>query len=93
MPLGTTEILIIVLAIVVLFGATRLPKAARSLGQSMRIFRAETKGLRSEEETAQQAEQGSSQAPAQQQAIPPAQQKPQVAPPLEQSQGHPDSPR
>ena len=93
MPLGTTEILIIVLAIVVLFGATRLPKAARSLGQSMRIFRAETKGLRSDEETAQQAERGSSQSPAQQQAIPPAPQQPQVAPPLEQSQGRPDTSR
>ncbi len=93
MPLGTTEILIIVLAIVVLFGATRLPKAARSLGQSMRIFRAETKGLRSDEETTRQAEQESPQAPAQQQAIPPAQQGPQVAPPLEQSQGRPDNSR
>jgi sec-independent protein translocase protein TatA len=30
----------------VLFGAKRLPGAARSLGQSMRIFKSETKGLR-----------------------------------------------
>jgi sec-independent protein translocase protein TatA len=30
---------------VLLFGAKRLPDAARSLGRSMRILKAETKGL------------------------------------------------
>lgn len=39
------ELLIILLIIVVLFGAKRLPDAARSVGRSMRIFKAETKGL------------------------------------------------
>jgi sec-independent protein translocase protein TatA len=39
--------LILVLAVgVVLFGSKKLPGAARSLGQSLRIFKAETKGLR-----------------------------------------------
>ena len=37
-------ILIAVLA-VLLFGAKRLPDAARSLGRSMRILKAETRGL------------------------------------------------
>jgi sec-independent protein translocase protein TatA len=46
--LGKPEILILLIVILVLFGAKRLPGAARSLGQSMRIFKAETKGLRSD---------------------------------------------
>lgn len=40
-----SEWLIIVLLVVLLFGAKRLPDAARSLGRSLRIFKAETKGL------------------------------------------------
>jgi len=39
------ELLILVLVVVILFGAKRLPDAARSVGRSMRIFKAETKGL------------------------------------------------
>jgi sec-independent protein translocase protein TatA len=39
------EWLILVLVVVLLFGARRLPDAARSLGRSLRIFKAETKGL------------------------------------------------
>jgi sec-independent protein translocase protein TatA len=49
--LGKPEILILLIVILVLFGARRLPGAARSLGQSLRIFKAETKGLRSEDAT------------------------------------------
>ncbi|MGH3938478.1 MAG: Sec-independent protein translocase subunit TatA [Pseudonocardiaceae bacterium] len=81
---GGWEILLILGVLVLLFGATRLPTAARSLGQSMRIFKAETKGLRSDddEETAQG---GPRQAPPQQvspQQVPPQQgfQPPQPAP-------------
>jgi sec-independent protein translocase protein TatA len=37
--------LIIILLVVLLFGAKRLPDAARSIGRSLRIFKAETKGL------------------------------------------------
>jgi sec-independent protein translocase protein TatA len=43
--LGTAEILIIAAIILLLFGAKRLPDAARSVGRSLRIFKAETKGL------------------------------------------------
>jgi len=50
--LGKPEILILLIVILVLFGAKRLPGAARSLGQSMRIFKAETKGLRSDDAAA-----------------------------------------
>ena len=39
------ELLILILIIVLLFGAKRMPEAARSLGRSLRIFKAETKGL------------------------------------------------
>lgn len=40
-----SELLILVLLVVILFGAKRLPDAARGLGRSLRIFKAETKGL------------------------------------------------
>jgi sec-independent protein translocase protein TatA len=39
------EFLIIVALILLLFGAKRLPDAARGLGRSLRIFKAETKAL------------------------------------------------
>jgi sec-independent protein translocase protein TatA len=37
--LGPTEIIVIVLAIVLLFGATKLPQLAKALGQSKRAFK------------------------------------------------------
>ena len=43
---GWPHLLIIVAVFVLLFGAKRLPDAARSVGKSMKIFKAETKGLR-----------------------------------------------
>ena len=39
------HIIILVVVFMVLFGARKLPGAAQSLGQSLRIFKAETKGL------------------------------------------------
>ena len=39
------HVAILVVVLVLLFGAKRLPDAARSLGRSMRILKAETKGL------------------------------------------------
>jgi len=39
------HIAVIVVVLVLLFGAKRLPDAARSLGRSLRIIKAETKGL------------------------------------------------
>jgi sec-independent protein translocase protein TatA len=39
------HIILLVVVIVVIFGSKRLPDAARSLGRSMRIMKAETKGL------------------------------------------------
>lgn len=43
--------LLVALAGILLFGAKRLPDSARSLGRSMRILKAETKGLRDDEVT------------------------------------------
>jgi sec-independent protein translocase protein TatA len=39
------HIAVLVVLLVLLFGAKRLPDAARSLGRSMRILKAETRGL------------------------------------------------
>jgi len=47
--LGPPEIIIIAIVIFALFGYKKLPDAARSVGRSMRIFKAETKGMREED--------------------------------------------
>jgi sec-independent protein translocase protein TatA len=43
------EGLLVLLVVLLLFGSKRLPDAARSLGRSMRILKAETKGLREDD--------------------------------------------
>lgn len=43
--LGTTELLIILAVLVLLFGATKLPELARGSGRALRIFKAETREL------------------------------------------------
>ncbi len=53
---GGWELVLIVLVIMVLFGAKRLPDAARSLGRSLRIIKAETKGLVDDDDVAEKAE-------------------------------------
>jgi sec-independent protein translocase protein TatA len=50
MNLGPTEILLILLVVVLLFGAKKLPELARGSGRALRIFKAETKGLMDEDE-------------------------------------------
>ena len=47
--LGPTEILLILLVLVLLFGAKKLPELARGSGRALRIFKAETKGLMDDE--------------------------------------------
>ncbi|MDP2775472.1 MAG: Sec-independent protein translocase subunit TatA [Nocardioides sp.] len=49
MPQGA-EWLIILAIVILVFGAAKLPALARSTGQSLRIFKAETKGLRDDDE-------------------------------------------
>jgi sec-independent protein translocase protein TatA len=54
MNFGTTEIILIVAVLFLLFGATRLPQLAKSLGQSRKAFK---EGMREaeEEEAVEQA--------------------------------------
>ena len=40
------HILILLIVVIVLFGAKRLPDSARSLGRSMRIFKSEMKDMK-----------------------------------------------
>lgn len=44
-----SHILILLLVVLVLFGAKRLPDSARSLGKSMRIFKSELKEMKQDE--------------------------------------------
>nr|WP_028654922.1 MULTISPECIES: twin-arginine translocase TatA/TatE family subunit [unclassified Nocardioides] len=48
MPQGA-EWLIILAIVILVFGAAKLPDLARGTGQALRIFKAETKGLRDDE--------------------------------------------
>lgn len=48
--LGPPEIILILVVLVLLFGAKRLPDAARSLGRSMRIFKSEVKEMRGDDQ-------------------------------------------
>lgn len=45
MRLGGWELLVVLLIVLLLFGTSRLPTLARSVGRSMKIFRSEVKGL------------------------------------------------
>lgn len=52
--LGPTELLVILVIVLVLFGGAKLPKLARSLGQAKNEFEAGTKeGTRPEDEIEQ----------------------------------------
>lgn len=68
-------VLIVLLLALLIFGAKRLPDSARSLGRSLRILKAETKGLRDDEPSATQVTQ-----------LPPAQPVPPVQPVTEPAQ-------
>lgn len=50
--IGALEITLIILVLVLLFGAKKLPELARGSGRALRIFKAETKGLMDDDETA-----------------------------------------
>ena len=55
MSLSPWELLLIALVVFALFGYKKLPDAARSVGRSMRIFKAETKSM-SEDDVQTRAE-------------------------------------
>ena len=46
------ELVLILLVILLVFGSKRLPDSARALGRSLRILKAETKGLRDDDQPA-----------------------------------------
>ncbi|MGS2615718.1 Sec-independent protein translocase subunit TatA [Micromonospora sp. LZ34] len=72
------HIAVLVVVLILLFGAKRLPDAARSLGRSLRIIKAETKSLQDDDrDLAEKAD-----AQAGYQPLPPqvGQQAPQQAP-------------
>jgi sec-independent protein translocase protein TatA len=48
--IGPPEIILIILVLVLLFGAKKLPELARGSGRALRIFKAETKGLMDDDE-------------------------------------------
>jgi sec-independent protein translocase protein TatA len=56
------HIAVLVVVLVLLFGAKRLPDAARSLGRSLRIIKAETRGL-ADDDVASKAEAQSARKP------------------------------
>jgi sec-independent protein translocase protein TatA len=78
-------LIILIVAVIVIFGSKRLPDAARGIGRSLRIFKAETKGLMTDDSgqptTAQQ--QPAAQPVVQQPIAPPVAQPP-LAPPVAQ---------
>jgi sec-independent protein translocase protein TatA len=47
--LGAPELILILLAILLLFGYKKLPDASRSLGRSLRIFKGEMKGMKDDD--------------------------------------------
>jgi len=78
-----SHLLIVLVVLVLLFGSAKLPKLAKSLGESMRIFKKEAQKLQHDDPAAagQQAVQGTPQQQAVQQ--PPAQPPlPAPAPPV-----------
>jgi TatA/E family protein of Tat protein translocase len=44
-----SHILLLLIVVVLLFGAKRLPDSARSLGKSMRIFKSEMKEMKADD--------------------------------------------
>lgn len=48
--IGAPEIILILVVLVLLFGAKKLPDLSRSLGRSMRIFKSEIKEMHDDDE-------------------------------------------
>ena len=60
MPLGFQELLIIFLIVLVIFGASKLPKLGKGLGEGIRNFKS---GLKAEDSASQSSDQSSSKPP------------------------------
>jgi sec-independent protein translocase protein TatA len=80
------HIAVLVVLLILLFGAKRLPDAARSLGRSLRIIKAETKGLVDDDkDLAEKADAQSARQPLPPPAVHPAQQQPPVVDPVQRT--------
>lgn len=68
--LGTTELILVLAVVVLLFGAAKLPDLARGTGRALRIFKTETKGLIDDDSTGdkQELDSGESEESAERQA-------------------------
>ena len=59
MKLGTTELMVILAVVVILFGPTQIPKLTKMFGKSVKSFK---EGIGEEEDTAEKKESRSSDA-------------------------------
>jgi sec-independent protein translocase protein TatA len=86
---GGWELVLVLLVVLVVFGSKRLPDSARSLGRSLRIFKAETKGLR---EDGAGPDKDAAKAPDRPAALPAAEPRfdPYTGKPLDQASGETD---
>lgn len=75
MPQGA-EWLVILAIVILVFGAAKLPDLARGTGQALRIFKAETKGLKDEDKDEDKSADARTQPPA------------ELPPPAAPSDGH-----
>ena len=50
--LGATELIIILVLVMVIFGVSRIPDAMQGLGRGLRLFKDETRGLMDEDDKA-----------------------------------------
>jgi len=73
MDIGPWEIALVLIVLVLLFGAKKLPDLARGSGRALRIFKAETKGLMDDDDD--------DDAPPARQPAPPQQLTQEAAPP------------
>ena len=86
--LGPTEIILILLVVVLLFGAKKLPELARGSGRALRIFKAETKGLLDDDDDdVKDSEKTEAQRQLDAQRRTEAAQRIDTAPPVEQPRG------
>ena len=79
---------ILLIVILLLFGAAKLPALAKSMGQSARVFKGEMKAMKDDDKTAGAAEASTVDSTA---VAPAPQQTPAASAPVEPAPGAPDA--